>query len=264
MWRKFCSLILPDMQIRIASLPLLFLICINTVWSQTDTLKTGYYLNKKRDIIYGSASILSFGTFYYLQHQVKPLSIQEVNSLNPSSIPSFDRVATHHYDITARKLSNILIYTSFLARLGIFYNKKSRSALFDIGVVGYQSIFLSQAIANGFKLALRNRPYMYNPNVPMHMKTESEARFSFFSAHTTTVSTICFTTAFAYDLYYPNSKYKNLMWASAITLPALEGFLRVKAGKHYPSDVLTGYLVGLGTSYLMHKLHLKKQNSPRF
>jgi membrane-associated phospholipid phosphatase len=91
------------------------------------------------------------------------------------------------------------------------------------------------------------------------MKTTTDARFSFFSAHTTTVSTICFTTAFAYGAYRPDGKYKNLIWASAIALPAVEGYLRVKAGKHFPSDVITGYFVGLGTSYLMHRLHLSKR-----
>ncbi len=130
--------------------------------------------------------------------------------------------------------------------------------MLKIGLVGYQSLFLGQALANGCKLTFRNRPYMYNPNVSLKEKTEPDGRFSFFSAHTTTVSTLCFTTALAYNTYYPDSKYKTLVWSSAFALPALEGFLRVKAGKHYPTDVITGYLVGLGTSYLMHRLHLKK------
>lgn len=257
MWGKFRCL--TALRLKAVFFILLFLTCKkNTLFSQTPAVR-GYQINKTKDIIYASASLGSFGAFYYLQHRyVSPLSPYQVGQLDPSSIPAYDKVAIHHYDITARKLSNILIYSTFLARVGIFYTKKKPNNMIAIGVVGYQSIFLSQALAAGAKLTLRNRPLMYNPNAPMDLKTESDARFSFFSAHTATVSTICFTTALAYQLYFPESKYKKLMWASAITLPALEGFLRVKAGKHYPSDVLTGYLIGLGSSYLMHKLHLRK------
>jgi len=38
-------------------------------------------------------------------------------------------------------------------------------------------------------------------------------------------------------------------------LPAIQGYLRVRAGKHFPTDVITGYIVGLGSAWLMHKMH---------
>jgi hypothetical protein len=235
---------------------LLLLACKGTaIFSQKPA---GYQINKTRDALMASASLGAFGACYYFQTKVPSLSPYQVSQLDPSVIPSYDRIAVHQYDVTARKLSNILIYSTFLARVGIFYTKKKPNNMIAIGVVGYQSIFLSQALAAGAKLTLRNRPFMYNPDAPLDLKTETDARFSFFSAHTTTVSTICFTTALAYQVYFPDSRYKKWIWASAITLPALEGYLRVKAGKHYPSDVVTGYLIGLGSSYLMHKLHLRK------
>ena len=221
--------------------------------------KKPYRLRWNLDVSLASASLATLGTSYFFQLQTAPLTTQQVQSLNPDNIPRFDRIAVHQYSTTARDLSNVLLYTAFAARLGVFYaNRETRKDLIEIGVVGYQSLFMSQALANGLKLVKRNRPYVHNPAVPMSVKTEREARFSFFSAHTTTASTICFTTAFAYSAYFPESKYNKLMWASAITIPAVEGFLRVKAGKHYPSDVITGYLVGLGTSYLMHRLHRGK------
>ncbi len=254
MWRKFCC-ITHQAKLNAGLFILLFFTCLcNSVFAQRQT-----YELRKIHIVYGSVSLLSFGAFYGLQQKVTPLTELQVNALNPASIPSYDRVAIHHYDITARKLSNILIYSSFIAKAAIF-RKESKKDILAIGIVGYQTLLLSQAIANGFQLGvLRTRPYAYNPDVPLNMRTSRDARFSFFSGHTVTSSSLCFTTAFAYRMYYPESRYKKWVWASAIAIPALEGYLRVKAGKHYPSDVITGYLVGLGTSYLMHHLHKSKR-----
>ena len=44
----------------------------------------------------------------------------------------------------------------------------------------------------------------------------------------------------------------------AAALPALTGYLRIRAGRHYPSDVLVGYLVGGAVGYLIPTLHKKK------
>jgi membrane-associated phospholipid phosphatase len=251
MWGKFCSLNKSNIKVTAIMLLSFTLLC-QPLFSQ----KPGrYYYKPKLDIAFGVASLGSIGAFYLAQQSVRPLNSTDIAPLQISSIPAFDREAVYHYDIGARKLSNMLIYGTFVAKAAIFYGKKSRSHLFEIGLVGYQSLFMAQAFANGFKLSDRIRPYVYNPNVSISDKINKDARFSFFSAHTTTMSALCFTAAYGYRLYYPDSKYKKWVWAAAITLPAVEGYLRVKSGKHFPSDVLTGYLVGLGTSYIMHKLH---------
>lgn len=252
MWRKFCSVIF---HIKIKAVLIILLYFISS-GADLCAQKQSYQI-KKADIIYCGISLLSLGSFYYFQQQVRPLTEQQINTSDPGTIPSYDKVAIHHYDIHARKLSNILIYASFITKAAMV-RKETKKDILAIGIVGYQSILLSQAIANGFKLSLRSRPYVYNPSVPMDIKMSRDARFSFFSSHTTTVSSLCFTTAYAFKVYHPDSKYKNMIWVSAFALPALEGFLRVKSGKHYPSDVLTGYLIGWGTSYLMHRLHKRK------
>ena len=100
---------------------------------------------------------------------------------------------------------------------------------------------------------------MYNENVPMDVKRKPYNRLSFFSAHTATVSAACFSFAYAHQTYLPDSKIKNIVWFYAFTVPAIEGMLRIAAGKHYFTDAITAYAIGFGTSYLMHRLHLKKK-----
>jgi membrane-associated phospholipid phosphatase len=50
------------------------------------------------------------------------------------------------------------------------------------------------------------------------------------------------------------------VWTGAITLPAIVGYLRVKAGRHYPSDVIVGYGVGALIGYLVPTLHKRTRD----
>ncbi len=221
--------------------------------------QVGYQLNKERDIALGAGLGTMFLTSYYLDRQVKPLPDAEILALRREDINRFDRIATYRYSGVANATSDLLLVGSIAIKAYFIVNKKTRKNAFNIGVVSLQSIALAQGLANTCKLTLRNRPLMYNENVPMDVKRQGFNRLSFFSAHTVTVSAACFSFAYAYQTYLPESKYKNVIWFYAITAPVVEGLLRVAAGKHYFTDTITAYVVGFGTSYLMHRLHLPKK-----
>jgi membrane-associated phospholipid phosphatase len=50
------------------------------------------------------------------------------------------------------------------------------------------------------------------------------------------------------------------VWATAAAFPLVTGILRLTAGKHYPSDVLVGYLVGAATGILVPFAHQRMQH----
>lgn len=214
-----------------------------------------YQLKKGLDIGIVAGSTTLFTSCYLLQKKVKPLDPNTIVNLNRQSIHPFDRIATYQWNPTVAKVSDGLAIGTILMQSYFYFNKSTRTESLKIGPMAFESFMLSQSIANAFKLTTRNRPYLYNPLVPMAEKQKPDSRMSFFSAHTTTVSSMCFSFAYAHQTYLPDSKYNKAIWVSAFTLPAIEGLLRVKAGKHYPTDVITGYLVGLGSSFLMHQLH---------
>ena len=61
---------------------------------------------------------------------------------------------------------------------------------------------------------------------------------------------------------YPSSPYSGLVWAGSLSLAGFVGALRIAAGKHYPTDVVAGALVGTGVSLSILGFHKKKpQNS---
>ncbi|WP_159462252.1 phosphatase PAP2 family protein [Fibrobacter sp. UWB16] len=102
------------------------------------------------------------------------------------------------------------------------------------------------------------RPYIYAERGEGRKKAESargEAYGSFYSGHASAAFTVAVFTGEWFSEIYPNSKYKSLVWASSLTLAGAVGVLRVVAGKHYPTDVVVGALVGTGVSFGVLKLH---------
>lgn len=214
-----------------------------------------YKLYSTGDPALAATSIAVFSTAFYMQHRVKPLSESVIMDLKIEDVNRFDRIACRQWNKDIALTSDIMAAGSGLMYLYFLGNEKSRSSAFNIGVVGFQSVMISQALANSFKLSLRKRPYLYNPAVPMSEKLKADSRFSFFSAHTSTVSALSFSFAFAHQTYIAGDRKNIGIWTGAAILPAIEGFLRIKAGKHYPSDVIFGYLAGLASSFLMHRMH---------
>jgi membrane-associated phospholipid phosphatase len=61
--------------------------------------------------------------------------------------------------------------------------------------------------------------------------------------------------------YHPDMKteYKIGLWTFAAAVPFATAYLRVSAGKHFPTDVMTGYAVGAAIGWLVPHLHKKKK-----
>ncbi|MDP3684668.1 MAG: phosphatase PAP2 family protein, partial [Ignavibacteria bacterium] len=62
-----------------------------------------------------------------------------------------------------------------------------------------------------------------------------------------------------YEGYFPDSKYKNYVWAGSLFTASLTGYLRYESGAHFPTDILVGAVVGSAVGYLIPYLH--KSNS---
>jgi len=99
--------------------------------------------------------------------------------------------------------------------------------------------------------------------VPLEKKLTPDSQLSFFSGHTSATATATFFTAKIWSDYNPESKWKPVVWTAAAAVPAVAGYLRVKAGKHYVSDVVTGYAVGALVGYFVPHLHKIKKGEKR-
>lgn len=116
-----------------------------------------------------------------------------------------------------------------------------------------QNVWISANITQTVKmLALRNRPYTQAPGF---VSTKTDDHFSFFSGHSAITATAA-TTAILMALNQPNmSIWGKAAAYSAGGLALTTAVLRIDAGKHYPSDVVTGILVGVAVAVINTKLH---------
>ncbi|MEL6536147.1 MAG: phosphatase PAP2 family protein, partial [Bacteroidota bacterium] len=64
-----------------------------------------------------------------------------------------------------------------------------------------------------------------------------------------------FCTAKVFNDYHPDSPWRYAVWGAAAVVPAVTGWARVGAGKHYYSDVIVGYITGALIGYWVPELH---------
>lgn len=192
-----------------------------------------------------------------LQKKYNRIDTTFLKNLNPKNLPAFDRPAVYNYNRSIAKASDYLALSSGILYSYYVLHPDTRKESPYIINTAMQSVLISQALCNLFKLSGRARPYLYNSEVPLNERMKHDGRNSFFSAHTSTVSALSFSFAYSWSVYKPDKPGKYFVYSAAAILPAVEACLRVKAGKHFPSDVITGYLAGFASSFLMHSLHKK-------
>jgi len=107
-------------------------------------------------------------------------------------------------------------------------------------------------------MTLRNRPFVYDKNSLLEPKLDVDARYSFYSGHTSMSAVNTFYTAKVYSAYISDGATKTLLWTAAALIPAITGFARINTHNHFPTDVIAGYIVGAAIGYFIPEIHKNK------
>jgi len=215
-----------------------------------------YELNRKKETFVLGAGLLFSGAGWLAKDEVKPLSAVQLANFNRQNINSFDRQASLKYNANISKASDYFLLSSFGIQGFFLLNKRSRNDFANISLIYGETLLLVSGLTTLTKsLVLRPRPYVYNEGVADLDKVGKKARFSFFSGHASVTAANCFFFASVFSDYFPDSKLKPIVWSIAVATPAITAYLRVEAGKHFPSDVIVGYAVGAAIGFLIPKLH---------
>ena len=191
------------------------------------------------------------------------LSLDYVNSLNSNDVNSFDRRAINNYSLSANTVSDYFLYGSALMPATFLLNENLRDDIIPLALMTVEVFTINYGITHLTKYAVgRNRPYVYNSSLDEEFRTNTDAKASFFSGHASHTAAISFMTAKVWNDYNPDMKWlpKLSLWTAAALYPGITGYLRVKAGKHFPTDVITGYVVGASIGWLIPHLHKKHKN----
>ena len=226
-----------------------------------------YQLAWKTDGIIAAGILGLTASDILLNRSLDPLTEDQVLALDPSQINRFDRWASRQNSSAAGFRSDIGQNAPIIASLGtlLLYPSISNNEVpwvseFAILATLFLEINLvNSGITDIVKASVkRPRPYTYDPERSLESKLSKNTRKSFFSGHTSASAANSYFLARVFSDYYPESKWKPAVWGLAVMIPAWTGLERVLAGKHFPTDVIAGYIVGASCGILIPHIHKMK------
>ncbi len=186
-----------------------------------------------------------------------------IAALDKNNIPVFDRWATKYHDLNMDRISYYPFYAVMPLPAILFIDKKMRKDAGKISIM-YLEAFAFTGVVYGSSVYFidRYRPDVYNTSLDMSYRHNGNYRNSFFAGHVAVVATSTFFIAKVYDDYHPESNWKWLVYGGAAAATIGMGYMRLEAGKHFPSDILTGAIVGTTAGLLTPTLH-KSRTKPQ-
>lgn len=245
---------------------LILLITINLIAQKDSTKKEKVYkINYKAELPITAASAI-YSQLVYQRIGEKEMDPVKVANLNKSDINSFDKIAVNMDYKTladASTVSDIGVNIATALPVVLLLDKEIRQDWLDI-VFLYAEAHSFNLLAYsmfGPNLVDRYRPICYYDELSIGERTKERFRNSFFSGHTSTTAIGSFFAAKIYSDYHPELGNKKYLLFGAACIPStLVAVYRVKAAKHYPSDVITGLFVGASIGILTPHLHKIKKN----
>ena len=198
----------------------------------------------------------------------KDLSLLEIQSLNRNIINFIDDWSLKQDPSqmgTYENYSNYVLISGVVLPALLLFDKKIRQDWGDVLLLYLETMSITPNIYEwsflgpNFQNRVRPVAYYYDPqNAELtydKLKTGNN-RNSFYSGHVASLSASTFFMVKVYSDYNPeigNNKY--LLYGAATIPPLILGYCRVKALKHFPSDVVVGLAVGALCGILIPEFH---------
>lgn len=156
----------------------------------------------------------------------------------------------------AVELSNVTVALTMTAPVFAELGRGIDYRLLNAGVVYGETLSANLALASLVKvLVARPRPYTYGPRANDASFDAAERHLSFYSGHTSSAFASAVAGSYLFAEGAQDEGSRIAFWATELTLAAATANLRVRAGKHYYSDVVVGALVGVGLGIGVPLLH---------
>ncbi|MDA3882128.1 MAG: phosphatase PAP2 family protein [Bacteroidales bacterium] len=227
-----------------------------------------YSFSKHKELITYSALTVGFATQIATKPNKVLYSDTEIQNLEMSQLPNIDKKYYQDFSHKHALISDYAVGASIFTAIGIqafsvFAHSQDAesfySHFFPVANIWLQTNLATYIGTNIAKnAASRPRPYVYSTNISLEEKKKPDAYKSFFSQHTSFAAANTFLAAHVVTHYYNQKWIHYSAWSLAAVLPAYVGYERVMAGKHFPTDVIAGYIWGTACGLLIPQLHTKK------
>lgn len=209
-------------------------------------------------------------TMFALENEANEdrLTVAEINALCECDVPAFDRSALR-IDPSKQKeilaVSDLGLNITAAAPVLLLLDKGVRSEWLNVGVLYIQAATVTAGMQTWTSsLTGRRRPIAYLENATLDQRIDARNRRSFYSGHTSNTAVASFFIAkVLHDMHPELGNKKWWLFGGAVLPPALVGWARIQGGKHFPSDVVVGAMVGGATGILVPELH-KRMRGERF
>lgn len=170
-----------------------------------------------------------------------------------------DHGVRDNFSRRAAHLSDALLVTSLAAPAIYLTGSTIDDADGDRLMIYAQSMAINAAFAQGAKrIVQRPRPYAYSKDLTVRRYAESQgedAWMSFYSGHASLSFGAAVTGAYLLGASSNSKLARGVSWGVGLMAASAAANLRVRAGKHFYSDVVVGAAVGMAVGYIVPALH---------
>ena len=207
-------------------------------------------------IITGGA--LAYGLGWWFDRSHEALTPEDVAVLAPDDLNALDRTALGRWSPGASRASDWLVAACAAAPLGLVMDGGHAGQRGEIGLMYVETALLTTGVTYLVKNAVgRVRPYAYgdNPAVPDAIRFSRTTTRSFPSGHTANAFAAMVFFAAVSTRLHPDSGHQALVWGGCLTAAATTGYLRFRAGRHFPTDIVVGAAVGAAVGWGVPRAH---------
>ena len=190
----------------------------------------------------------------YSLYKANNLEVTNIDDISTQGINRFDRNAVGNYSERASNISDYLLYACIISPFALNFNNQIPT---NANIIIGESYLVTSSLVYFSKTTFqRKRPYVYNDKLPSQTRQNKDSQYSFFSGHTALAFNGALLTAKIYDDFHPD-KDNIYIYPAALSVASAVGVLRYKAGKHFPTDIIFGAIVGTASAFLITEVHKK-------
>jgi membrane-associated phospholipid phosphatase len=247
------------------------LLAAGSLYSQTDSTTRGkekiYKISIKYELPAATAGLVLFSTVG-LPAVIKNAVVTEADlaKLDPAVVHWFDRPVIFNQKTysSAISSSDIFLNSSLIAPVLLALDKKLRKDWIELVSMYLVTHAINNTIFLGAVSSVRRvRPLAYNTELPMSERAGDAKNNSFYSGHVANAAASTFFIVKVFTDYHHIKGWKRIaLYSAAAVPPALIGNYRLRAGRHFRSDVVAGFLIGATCGIMVPELHrIKKQKN---
>lgn len=175
---------------------------------------------------------------------------------DPSDLNWLDRhVAGRWSPRWARASDYLLLSLGVAPALALWADEGLVNMVNDLVVI-YQSTLIAASLSGLSSISSgRGRPYVYGTSAPVETRASPDGALAFFSGHTSMAFALATSTFWTFQRTHRSGPVPWLALGIGTAGATGVAVSRVMAGRHFPTDVMAGAVVGLGIGTLIPMMH---------